>query len=310
MIKNICFYNHWHNGDVFAGKAFIQMLQQACPNLNYMYALAGDPYIIKDLNCDCGHVNQLPAQVTDRVPGMVLHDTLFINTWIGVHMSQVALPGEQHGNYPSLYRMWSAIYAKIAEVLQVGIHMPDSIWCAVARTNWQAYNCEPADQFVQAHDANKKLLFCNGSVRSGQSAWGDMKPVVQELAAAHTDWRLICTQQFETDLPNIHFTSHMFNQPCDINEIAYLSTKCDLIWGKNSGPYMFCHVQDNLFSPKQTFFSCSDRPSDSYVYGCPDLTCAYYHSLTHDAAKLTDQIEQVMQQAPPSAPAFKMQVLT
>ena len=308
MIKNICFYNHWHNGDVFAGKAFVRMLQQACPDFHYMYALAGDPYIIKDLNCDCGHVNQLPPQITDRIMGAVDQGTLFINTWIGVYMHQVALPGEHHGNYPSLYRMWAHIYSAISEILQVGIRMPDNVWCSVSTTDWSAYNCAPADQFVHTHATDKKLLFCNGAVRSGQSAWGDLQDVTHALAQAHEDWQIICTHKFDTQLPNIHFTSDLFQQPCDINEIAYLSTKCDFIWGKNSGPYMFCHVTDNLFNPKKVFFSCSDRASDSYVHGCGDLNCDYYHSLTHDTQTLVDQITNVMHTH--REPPYKMQVLT
>lgn len=308
MIRNICFYNHWHNGDVFAGKAFVQMLQATLPAYHYMYALAGDPHIIADLNCDCGHVNQLPAEITDSIQGAVVQDTLFINTWIGVYMHQVALPGEHHGNYPNLYRMWCHIYESIGPILQIGLRMPDSVWCAVSKTHWSAYNCVPADQFVACHEHNKKLLFCNGAVRSGQSVWSDMSEVTQELARTHTDWQIICTQKFDTDLANIHFTQNIFQQACDINEIAYLSTKCDFIWGKNSGPYMFCHVQDNVFNPDQMFFSCSDRPSDSYVHGCMELPCVYYHSLTQDATMLVNQITHVI--TTKSVPTRSMQVLT
>lgn len=308
MIKNICFYNHWHNGDVFSSKAFVRMMQQALPEFHYMYALASDPYIIQDLNCDCGHVSQLPDLITYGIPGAVLHDTLFINTWIGVYMGQVALPGEHHGNYPSLYRMWSHIYAMVSQILEVNLQLPPNVWSAVSETTWATYNCAPADQFDADHATAKKLLFCNGDVRSGQSVWGDLQDVTHMLAQANPDWQIMCTQKFQTHVPNIHFTSDLFQQSCDINEIAYLSTKCDLIWGKNSGPYMFCHVTDNLFNPAKVFFSGSDRASDSYVHGCGDLKCAYYHSLTHDVCTLVDQITNAMHA--PHAHIYKMQVLT
>jgi hypothetical protein len=309
MIRNICFYNHWHNGDVFAGKAFIHMLQRTCPQFHYMYALDSDPHIIRDLNCDTGHVNQLPAHISYHMQGAVFHDTLFVNTWVGAYLHQVALPGEQHANYPSLYRMWMIIYNQLNQILNLDVRMPNDVWCAVASTNWLMYNCAPADQFIHAHVAQKRLLFCNGAVRSGQSVWGIMQQEIHQLAIENPDWQLICTQPFETDASNIYFTNHIFNQPCDMNEIAYLSTHCDLIWGKNSGPYMFCHVSDNLNDPKKVFFSCSDRPSDSYVHGCAHVKCHYYHSLTTDSNRLVEQITQVIK-CSDQPPAHVMQVLT
>ena len=45
----------------------------------------------------------------------------------------------------------------------------------------------------------------------------------------------------------------------DLNEISYLSTFCDVIIGKESGPFAFCTIKDNLMNENKTFINFCDR---------------------------------------------------
>lgn len=328
MLRKVCFFNYLHNGDIFTGKAYVQAIMRAYPGFDYAYALGASPEsaqlplydhaagtrsdVIKDLRCYLITCDQLPEGGPgwyDRVA--VWGDWLLVNSWIGAYAADVFPPGEEHANYPSLQRMWAMVFDEVNAVLGTRLTISADIWDAVPTTDWSVYNCAAADRYLAAQRFEKRLLFCNGPARSHQSVWAedDMRGVIEPLADQHPDWDFICTQPFPSALPNVHFTDDIFQQDCDINEIAYLSTHCDLIWSKVSGPYIYCHVPENMFDPTTTFFSSSDRPSDSLPFGCEDLRCRYYHSLTGDPATLIGQINAAMAAPAAEPPAGSMIVL-
>jgi hypothetical protein len=307
---NICFYNHWHMGDVFSGRAYVMHIMRSYPGFNYAYAINGDAYAITDLRCRILHVRDLPPQVTDQMAGGVAPDQVWINTWIGAYM-QVMQPGECHANWCSLQRQWQIICDKLNEILHVNITLTGDPLQGVPEIDWSCYRTHTADQFI-AHAAphTKRVLVCNGPVRSYQSVWqSDWSTEIEHLAQQHADVLFICTHEFNTNVPNIKFTNHIFQQPCDLNEIAYVSTKCDVIWGKNSGPFMYCHMKDNVWNPHIKFLACSDRPSDSYAHGATGYTCAYHHSLSTQSDQLIHHVNQVLNSDPATSCGI-MQVLT
>jgi len=52
----------------------------------------------------------------------------------------------------------------------------------------------------------------------------------------------------------------LYKNNFDLNEISYLSTFCDVIIGRGSGPYCFSHVKKNIFNENKTYISvCSDK---------------------------------------------------
>jgi outer membrane translocation and assembly module TamA len=112
------------------------------------------------------------------------------------------------------------------------------------------------------------------------------------LAKAHPDISFVCTQKFddEENIPgNIFFTDDIFRdvQDGDINEIAFLSTRAFLIVGKNSGPYMFTHVKENICDPNKIFVSLSHEPSESYAHNTTGFPCHYYHYKGNDEPEIT-----------------------
>ena len=65
-MKNICFFNHWHNGDVFAGKGWMQDIQRQYPNLNYAYSHINNAKVMGDLPMEHFHCDDLPEGLADR----------------------------------------------------------------------------------------------------------------------------------------------------------------------------------------------------------------------------------------------------
>ena len=291
-MKPVCFYNHWHNGDCFAVKGWIQSIMKQYPDIAYVYAHPNNQKILAD-GPEYLHVSNLPAGVSTHERVVEVGGVVFINTWCGAYGSQTFRPGEIHANWLSLHKQSKLMASYINAANGTDISFSDNVLEYVAETDWDYYDVSAADEFVSLHPENLHLI-CNGLVRSTQSNIGDMKSVIEELAARRPRDSFICTSQFETNCSNIYFTNDIFNLDGDINEIAYLSTKCKTIVGKNSGPFMFAHVKDNINDPSKSFVSLSHRYSDSYVCDVEGIACHYYHCSSDDNDKVLQSIETAM----------------
>jgi len=301
-MKSICFYNHWHNGDVFSGKGFMQDIIRQLPDFEFKHAQLNSLKSMRDLPCDHIHTDQLPPQVTAHMRYIDINGTFYINTWVGSYGNAVIPEGEQHANWRSLLRMWTHIMEMIKNQPSTDLILPGAdgktdLVSYMPQTDWSAYDTQPALQWLGQQ--NRVALFCNGLVRSTQSHIGLMEGVLEQLCADFPDVSFVCTSRFETKgQSNLYFTDDIFAgvQDGDINEIAFLSTRCEMIVGKNSGPFMFTHVRENIMDPNKAFFSLSHRPSDSYVYECYGLPCRYYHYSEEHIPNVTGFIRTAMQQ--------------
>ena len=54
------------------------------------------------------------------------------------------------------------------------------------------------------------------------------------------------------------------NLSSNLNEISYLSTKCDLIIGRSSGPYTFCIVEEN-YNKNKLICLCDEYSSSWFM---------------------------------------------
>lgn len=296
-MKNICFFNHWHNGDVFAGKGWIQTIQQQLSDRKFAYSHINKPKIMEDLGAEYFHCDDLPEGLSDRQKFADSDDELYVNTWIGSYGWDVMPQGEDHANWLSLHRMFEHICQQINISAEANISISNDPLDYVASTDWSKFDVSTADAFVKQHAGQRLHLICNGLVRSTQSNLGDMKRSVETLAARYERDVFVCTAKFETPLKNIVFTDDIFAgvEGGDLNEIGYLSTKCSTIVGKNSGPFMFAHVKENIFNEGRAFVSLSHRPSDCYPWGLHGIDCIYLHCSSDDEAQVTQAIDTAIQ---------------
>lgn len=293
-MKNICFFNHWHNGDVFAGKGWMQSIQAQCPDLKFAHAQVNKLKTMQDLDMEHFHCDDLPDGVTDRSKFAETDDEIYLNTWIGSWGwdGNVMTQGEEHANWPSLHRMFTHLCDYLNYYHNKQVKLTTNPLDYVPVTDWSKYDIAPVDAFVNTHSGKRLHLFCNGVVRSTQSKLDDLKSVVEDLAKHHPDDVWICTSAFETNTPNIVFTDDILSSVAggDINEIAYLSTKCNLIVGKNSGPFMFTHVRDNMWDNQKVFVALSHRASDCYPFNCNGIGCHYFHCGSDESANVQEAI--------------------
>lgn len=305
MITKICFFNHWHNGDVFSAKGYIQDIIRQLPQFTFQHAQLNNAKTMIDLPCEHIHTNSLPREIVDRVRYHDVDGVFYINTWVGAYGNAVIPVGEHHANYSSLYTMWMHIYDVIETLFGVKLERTQNVLQYIPTTNWDRFNISPATSFAGSRD--RIVLICNGNVRSTQSNIGDMKDVLEQLSQDFPDVSFVCTTKFDASEfvnKNVFFTDDLFAETPDgdINEIAFLSTKCELIVGKNSGPFMFTHVKENFLSEEKAFFSLSHRPSDSYAHGIAGYPCRYYHYSGEAPASVTGFLRQAINEKGQSGP--------
>jgi hypothetical protein len=302
MINKIVFFNHYHRGDLFTHRAFIQELRKELPNILFEYLHYNHPKLTRDLNIPLvGNPDAFSKKERFRIEGK----TLYINTWIGCYSKLM----KKHGglNMQSLWEQWAEIYKNISVAVGRQIILNPSREHYTPSVDFSFYNLENIDQYL-LQNSSKKILFCNGSPKSNQSFSYNMADFIRQAAVEFPHIHFICTEKFQKDETNIFFTDDIIScteaeekrapwedrivNICDLPEISYLSENCDLIVGKNSGPFCFCETKNNYLNPNKSFLSYNvswglgNLDSESMSYSLL-LKCKYSKVLI-ESVDLTD----------------------
>lgn len=249
MINNIVFFNQYHNGDCFVGKGWVRNIMQQLPSIKFSYAHKNHADIIKDLGCEYMPLKNIPE--IDRMVRIAQdEDTLYINTWCGAFQGEL-FGYHQHSNYIIQHRMYEMYCEQLTQILGQPVTQSTNPHDHLPFIDFSHYDTNLADAFVSHH--RNLVLFCNGPANSGQSSVGDFKYSLEYLAREFADHVFVATHDVGIKLPNVHYTSNIFNKASDLNEIAYLSKHAKLIVGKNSGPFSYCCFDENM-QLDHTFF--------------------------------------------------------
>lgn len=271
-IDTVVFYNHFHNGDIFTSRPYVVKLMQNS-TFKYSYVHRNHPILLQDLNLESS-----PLQLAELSPHNKItlnKNIICINTWIGNYMT---------GDFPececnlfTLHKMWKEIVSKLNLWFDSKLVLDDDPskfypdTPPVDKTN--------IDSFMHSH-VGKRVLISNGPAFSAQSVYSnyDMADGVVSLARKHDQVHFILTHKFDTSQSNIFFTEDIIRSkvPCDLNEISYLSTHCDLIFGKNSGPFTFAHNKQNIRDSSKKFICFGTNPKASYNYAV-NSECSYLY---------------------------------
>ena len=112
----------------------------------------------------------------------------------------------------------------------------------------------------------KIVLICNGNVNSGQSLNVDLTNTIHMLSNSNPNILFLVTQNIQNDNTNIVNTSELTNTTPDLLQISLISTFCDVIVGRASGPYCFTHTKDNLLDSSKTYVSFSFNQNEGIWY--------------------------------------------
>ena len=282
-MPKIVFFNHYHRGDLLTHKEFIRQIKKELPNFELEYLHFNHPKLTRDL--DIPKVGT-PSNLNPKEPFYREDDTLFVNTWIGCHWDLFC----QYGgiNMDSLWNSWQIIFNVINEQFDLSLILKEEKEFYLPSIDYSRFGIANIDSYLDSSKDKKKIILCNGPTKSGQSFNPNMKEQLEKVAPLYKDIHFICTDKFKTDVENILFTDDIIADTevsenpapwedrsintCDMPEIGYLSTQCEGIVGKNSGPFIFCETKENYMNADKKFLSFNSSWGNAFHSNLPGTT--------------------------------------
>jgi hypothetical protein len=178
-------------------------------------------------------------------------DTIYINTWYCAGHRKFF----RECTFISLYNLFEYYFNEI-----FGINIKDydeRIFLPII--DFTKCYTEKIDEFF-SKNCNPCVLISNGNTLSGQSVNFDFNPVIEGLSTVFPNINFLISNKMGTQIrkENVFYTEDIIQlNENDLNENAYISIKCPLIIGRDSGTYTFCYVKENILNPDKTFLSFS-----------------------------------------------------
>ena len=208
---------------------------------NPVYYHSNSSTILKDININQRRFDNSIIFNNDDLFGED-EDNIYINTWF--HLN--------HGfkyyqcTIESLYYNFTEIY----KFLNIKL---EDITYYIPKIDFNKFNILNIDKFFENKKYEKYVFVCNGLTLSGQSDNEILDVYIKILAEKYQDCLFILTEKFLTNIPmsnNIILSKDIINSTGynDLNENSYLSTKCDILVGRTSGPSTFSIVVENVLN--------------------------------------------------------------
>jgi hypothetical protein len=287
-ITNITFFNRWRNGDCFINKEYVRDIISRYPNgITFKYAHDNHPNIVSDLNCEHIPLSSIHP-IGTFTPLAQVENTLYINTWVGCWIGK-HLKEKDHANFYCLHDMWKEFYQAL------NLEMKGDYSYYHPSINFQKFDLTEANHYFLRSNPKEFILICNGVQQSEQSSMGDMRNIIFELATRFPEKDFLIAHKVDVDLPNVTCTDYLFSAPTgNLNQIAFLSMFAKLIIGKNSGPFTYAHIKENMNNYQKTFMCFSHKMRDCLM-GEGEYLANSFFSDTVDDTKAIEICENLIQ---------------
>lgn len=252
-VENIVFFNHFHNGDIHVSRGFLKFIIEKYPQYKYFYTHKNASNLTKDLD-----ITFLPddiktnSHIQEELMSYVKVDnTIYINTWYCSGHRKFF----RECTFISLYNLFEFYFN---EIFGFDIKEYDEELFLPTIDFTKCYT-ENVDKFFES--INKPcVLISNGNTLSGQSHNFDFNPLVIQLVSAFPEYIFLLTNKMGEEIKNenVFYTQDIIkSSENDLNENAYISTKCSLVIGRDSGAYTFSYIKENFLDDNKTFLSYS-----------------------------------------------------
>lgn len=291
-MHKVSFFNPHHNGDLFTSKEYVRQVVSELDNFEITYYHNKNFDIFKDLNILQKNPMKNYFVKQKKYPAFIEQDNeLMINTHISVLRddNKLTRPGI---NYDNLQVMWLSIFEKINDKFKTNLQIKDKL-NYINWINFDFFSLEHVNIFLK-RDKNKKVLIVNNVPQSKQSFTCNMKQIIENLASRYINISFIITDSFDTSLKNIYFTDNITKrESCDLVEISYISEHCNIIVGKNSGPFIFCITKNNIMNKSKTIISLNNLQEDSLLWNI-NFNCNYIWDNNYSENNITEMLDKVI----------------
>jgi len=258
-MKRLVFYNVFHNGDIHVSREFVKDILNKTNLSNPIYYHPNSPKLLKDVNVEHSR-EKINFQ---NVLFYEDENNVYVNTWF--HLD--------HGYKHFQCTMEALMYNFNVIYKGLGIPLEDKSFY-IPKIDYSVFELSQIDDYFNNHKFDKYIYVSNGRTLSGQSDNMNMDNFIKTLSDKYKNCLFILTDHnskyIEND--NIILSQSIIgsNGFDDLIENSYLSTKCDVIIGRNSGPSTFSIVVENVLSDKK-----QDILEMSYYF--PFLNESYYN---------------------------------
>lgn len=262
----IIFFNHYHNGDIFASKEYVADLIKEFSGHEIIYQHFNSPKLLNDLNLQFVDLSTPLGPIDNRSQFFRDKDNLFINTWIGNYNPNDGI------NWKTYHKMFAKIYSIVSEETDKSIEL-GPIKYYIPEINYEYFDVP------NIKVPENTVIISNGPVMSGQSDITDINSVIKDILE-NTDKNIILTHYAPFTSERIAFTNNIIHTSNgDLNEISYLAQQCDWIIGRNSGPYFFMHTKNIINDKRKNFISIGNSSTEDLLFEL-DVPAAHY--FVHD----------------------------
>lgn len=253
----IVFFNHYHNGDIFASKGYIADLIKELSSHELYYQHYNSPKLLRDLNIQYQTLEVPMGNFSDRNPMAGDKESIFVNTWIGNYLSR-----DNGINWNTYHKMFSKIYSVLADMMDRPVEL-GPLEYYFPEINYEYFDI-PDIKIPRG-----AIIISNGPVLSGQSTLLDLNNIIGGLLEK-TDRDIILTHFAPFNSDRIHYTNNIIDTTGgDLNEISWIASQCDYLIGRNSGPFCFMNTKNILNDSSKNIISIGNNEKDSFIYNVP-----------------------------------------
>jgi hypothetical protein len=273
----INFYNNYNNGDVHFSRTLIRLIKESYPDSKFNYLHKNKKGILEDL--DFIEEMDLDYRCIENESVSFYDDIVYINTWYG--QSDFYFLKKNGGcTLKTVNDIVHNIFSKLNK-----------------KINFNEEILYPSVDFSKINkpkiNDGFNILICNNNSLSGQSNNINLDSMIDNLSELFPNITFYVTDKNNINKKNVIFTSDITNSSPDLLEISYLSTKCNIIVGRSSGPYSFSMIYENIKDNTKVFFGLCHE----YIVGIWNtdyLNCKYYHNPGNDINEITNNLAEII----------------
>ena len=255
-MSKLIFFNNFHNGDIHFTREFVKDIMKKTSFDEYHFLHKRNPKLLMDIpNLKYGPLN---VNCNQDCPYFIINDETYINTHLGVY--EMFVDKVTDVSLHVFYDYFQIIFNRLRIPMDKKRYYIPSI-------DYNVYEINGIKEYIAANRKPNKVLICNGDTHSNQSMPVDFKRLIESFSTEFPDVHFIATDKRDyEERPNIFYAKDIIKADSDLVEISYLSTFCDIIVGRASGPYSFCEVKDNINNVDKTFIFICNVFSDGIWY--------------------------------------------
>jgi len=249
-LKSVVFYNYANLGDVFCSRGVIDWVVNNVEAQSYKFSHLWSPYVTQDID-NVGFISQkdLPYMVNilKNSKGVPRNKNWEIED--GVLYANVSYMAGSCYFEKETYALILLEALKMELKRLLGINVNAEVKDIVPFINFSRFDMSSVDKYIESAGGKKKVLVCNNNTCSGQAVNFNMDPLIERFSKDKPNVLFFVSNCLDKKIQreNVKYVDEIVPVvPCDLPEISYISTKCDYIFSRGSGPGTYSIVRENM----------------------------------------------------------------